>query len=68
MSCLTCHLIHPEKGVVNESQLIKANTFETCTSCHATWRQHVVDDATWQQLTASTPPPGMHQGHAGHTP
>ena len=43
-------------------------TLQTCTSCHATWRQHVVDDATWQQLTASTPPPGMHQGHAGHTP
>lgn len=34
MSCLTCHLIHPEKGTVNEHLLIKSNTFETCTSCH----------------------------------
>lgn len=31
-------------------------TLQTCTSCHATWRQQVVDEATWTRLTSSTPP------------
>lgn len=32
-------------------------TLQTCTSCHAKWKQRVVDDATWQQLTAATDSP-----------
>jgi len=30
-------------------------TLETCTSCHATWKQQVVDEATWQILTSTGP-------------
>jgi hypothetical protein len=26
-------------------------TLQTCIGCHATYRQEVVDEATWQQLT-----------------
>jgi len=29
-----------------------AATLETCTSCHASWKQQVVDEPTWRQLTA----------------
>ena len=28
-------------------------TLEACTSCHATWKQQVVDEATWETLTAA---------------
>jgi hypothetical protein len=31
-------------------------TLKACTGCHATWRQQVVDEATWQRLTATAPP------------
>lgn len=31
-------------------------TLGTCTSCHAAWKQQVVDEATWRHLTASLPP------------
>jgi hypothetical protein len=31
-------------------------TLRTCTSCHAAWKQQVVDAPTWQRLTASMPP------------
>lgn len=31
-------------------------TLQTCTGCHATWRQEVVDEPTWRQRTASAPP------------
>lgn len=31
-------------------------TLQTCTSCHATWKQQVVDEPTWQRLTSSAPP------------
>lgn len=31
-------------------------TLQTCTSCHASWKQQVVDESTWQQLSASAPP------------
>ncbi|MBI5495923.1 MAG: hypothetical protein HY904_12940 [Deltaproteobacteria bacterium] len=31
-------------------------TLQTCTGCHAAWKQRVVDDPTWQRLTASAPP------------
>jgi len=30
-------------------------TLEACTSCHATWKQQVVDEATWETLTAAVP-------------
>ena len=36
-------------------------TLQTCTACHAKWRQQVVDEPTWQRLTASAAPtPHMH--------
>lgn len=28
-------------------------TLATCTACHAEWKQQVVDEATWQELTSS---------------
>ena len=31
-------------------------TLKTCTSCHAVWKQQVVDEATWQRLTSMAPP------------
>lgn len=31
-------------------------TLQTCTSCHAAWKQQVVDEATWEQLTSQAPP------------
>ena len=30
-------------------------TLQTCTSCHAAWKQQVVDEPTWQRLTALAP-------------
>lgn len=30
-------------------------TLKTCVGCHATYRQEVVDEATWKQLTAEAP-------------
>ncbi len=31
-------------------------TLQTCTSCHAAWKQQVVDEPTWQRVTSSAPP------------
>lgn len=31
-------------------------TLQTCTACHATWKQQVVDESTWQRLTATAAP------------
>lgn len=31
-------------------------TLQTCTSCHAAWKQQVVDEPTWTRLTSSAPP------------
>jgi len=31
-------------------------TLEACTSCHARWKQQVVDEPTWRRLTSATPP------------
>jgi hypothetical protein len=30
-------------------------TLQTCTSCHAAWKQQVVDEPTWQRLVAAAP-------------
>lgn len=35
-------------------------TLKTCTACHETWKQQVVDAATWQRVTGSAPPMMMH--------
>jgi cytochrome c556 len=31
-------------------------TLQTCVGCHATYRQEVVDEATWKRLTAAASP------------
>jgi ABC-type transporter Mla MlaB component len=31
-------------------------TLRTCTACHEAWKQRVVDEPTWQRLTASPAP------------
>lgn len=36
-----------------------SGTLQICTSCHATWKQQVVDEATWSRVTAE-PPAGDH--------
>jgi hypothetical protein len=33
-----------------------SNTLQRCTSCHATWKQQVVDEATWATVTGAAPP------------
>jgi hypothetical protein len=48
---------HDKKRVVAELSA----TLQTCTACHAAWRQQVVDEPTWTRLTSSAAPPG-----AGH--
>jgi hypothetical protein len=35
-------------------------TLQTCTACHAAWKQQVVDEATWQKATATAPPAMPH--------
>lgn len=40
-----------------------SNTLQACTSCHATYRQDVVDAATWQARTGSSHDPAAMQGH-----
>jgi cytochrome c556 len=37
------------------------NTLQTCTGCHATYRQQVVDEETWQRLTAGVPASHSHE-------
>jgi len=34
------------------------STLQTCTGCHAVFRQSVVDEATWNRLTAMRAPGG----------
>jgi hypothetical protein len=36
------------------------DTLLTCTGCHTTWRQEVVDDAEWRRRTAAAPPTHGH--------
>lgn len=56
-------------------------TLQACTSCHATWKQQIVDEATWTRLTGGAPPmmdhgammkpgamPGMDHGAMQHDP
>jgi hypothetical protein len=33
-----------------------SRTLQTCTACHATWKQEVVDDATWSHATGGDAP------------
>jgi hypothetical protein len=35
-------------------------TLQACTSCHAAWKQQVVDDATWQRLASDAKPAVRH--------
>jgi hypothetical protein len=44
-----------------------AHTLQACTGCHATWRQDVMDAATWQARTGATHDPALPHGH-GHGP
>jgi hypothetical protein len=37
-------------------------TLQACTGCHETFRQRVVDDATWSRLTSNAAPGGHHPG------
>ena len=54
-----------QKKDLKEVLKATSHTLETCTSCHATYKQHVVDASTWQDLTGSQhkPDPSMHHGH-----
>jgi len=40
-----------------------ASTLETCTDCHKTYKQQVVDDATWAKLTGQAAPMSEMHGH-----
>jgi hypothetical protein len=40
-----------------------AATLQTCTACHALWKQQVVDDQTWSRLTATAAPTGHEIPH-----
>lgn len=35
------------------------STLQACTSCHAVWKQQVVDESTWQRLAASSAAAGQ---------
>lgn len=43
-------------------------TLTTCVGCHAAYKQQIVDEATWSQLTSTAPPAGHHPpgDHAPH--
>ncbi len=43
-------------------------TLTTCTSCHATWKQQVVDEATWRHVTSQAPPSHSTHAHPAHSP
>lgn len=51
---------HDGPGVLRAT----ASTLQACTSCHATFRQEIVDAPTWQARTGSSHDPAMmHGGH-----
>jgi cytochrome c556 len=50
---------HDREGVLRAL----SNTLQTCTACHAAWKQEVVDDATWSRTTEGDP-----AAHHGTTP
>lgn len=41
-----------------------SQTLQVCTTCHATYRQDVVDAETWEARTGSSHVPGAHQSAA----
>ncbi len=47
---------------VSEVLHTTAVTLQACTSCHAVYRQEVVDSVTWQTLTRSNHSPSKHDG------
>jgi hypothetical protein len=55
---------HTADGIVKAAQAKSAEkvlreldaTLQRCTSCHATWKQQVVDEGTWQSMTSTTSP------------
>jgi hypothetical protein len=47
---------HDSEGVL----LALEQTLDHCTSCHAKYKQQVVDEATWSALTQATPPQPAH--------
>ncbi len=51
-------LAHDGPGVLRAT----SSTLQACTSCHATYRQDVVDAATWQARTGSAHDPAMMDG------
>ena len=42
---------HDREGILRAL----SNTLQTCTACHAAWKQEVVDDATWSHATGGDP-------------
>jgi len=43
-------------------------TLQTCTSCHGTWKQQIVDEATWTRMTGGAPPMMNHGAMPGGMP
>ena len=43
-------------------------TLQACTTCHATWKQQIVDEQTWERVTSSPPPMPMHMPMHGSGP
>jgi hypothetical protein len=40
-----------------------AATLQTCTACHAVWKEQVVDDRAWSRLTSTAAPMGHEMPH-----
>jgi len=49
---------HDRRGVMSAL----GTTLQACTACHETFRQRVVDQATWTSLTSRPAPTGHHPG------
>lgn len=50
---------HDRRAVLAEF----AATLQACTTCHAAWKQQVVDEPTWTRLTASAAPTAHEMPH-----